>query len=154
MKKILFTFILSIITLTVSAQGPVDPVAWRSNVKMQSATKGTITFTAIIHEGWHLYGMKMPAGGPKPTTFVYTGSKGVKFTGPLTPSVKPVQKHDTMFDADVTYWEGRVKFTQEFEITDPAAAALAATVTYMGCNDQTCSPPKSHAFKLRIPAYK
>ena len=155
MKKILFTFILAVVAIvSANAQGPVNPVSWRANVKMQSATRGTVTFIATISEGWHLYGMQMPQGGPKPTTFTFAGSQGVKFAGAPVPSVKPVQKHDTMFNADVTYWEGKVRFTVAFEITDPAKASLAAAVTYMGCNDQTCSPPKTHTFKLRIPAAK
>lgn len=155
MKKILFTLIIALTAIAgAAAQGPVNPVTWRSNVKMQTATKGTVTFTAIVNEGWHLYGMQLPKGGPKPTTFSFAGSQGVKFLGTPVPSVKPVRKHDTMFDADVTYWEGRVKFTVDFEITDRAKASLAATVTYMGCNDQTCSPPRTHTFTLRIPAAK
>ena len=148
MKKVILSLILAVTAMAAAfAQAPANPVAWRSNVKMQSATKGTVTFTAIVSEGWHLYGMQMPKGGPKPTTFSFAGSQGVKFAGAPVPSVQPVKKHDKMFDADVTYWEGRVKF-------DPAKAALAASVTYLGCNDQTCSPPKTHKFTLRIPAAK
>ncbi|RXE75045.1 hypothetical protein ED551_00425 [Muribaculaceae bacterium Isolate-013 (NCI)] len=155
MKKVILSLILAVTAMAAAfAQAPANPVAWRSNVKMQSATKGTVTFTAIVSEGWHLYGMQMPKGGPKPTTFSFAGSQGVKFAGAPVPSVQPVKKHDKMFDADVTYWEGRVKFTVDFEITDPAKTALAASVTYMGCNDQTCSPPKTHKFTLRIPAAK
>lgn len=155
MKKVILSLILAVTAMAAAfAQAPANPVAWRSNVKMQSATKGTVTFTAIVSEGWHLYGMQMPKGGPKPTTFSFAGSQGVKFAGVPVPSAQPVKKHDKMFDADVTYWEGRVKFTVDFEITDPAKTALAASVTYMGCNDQTCSPPKTHKFTLRIPAAK
>ncbi len=153
MKKHIFLFLIGIITamFTVSAQAPADPVTWRAQVKMTSATEGTVIVRATVNKGWHLYGTDMPQGGPKPTSFNFAGSTGVKFIGTPTPSVKPVKKHDEMFSADVTYWEGRVTFTQRFTVTDPAKAKIAASVTYMGCNDETCSPPKTKKFTLNVP---
>lgn len=155
MKKVLTIFLLAICAvITATAQGPVDPVSWRATAKMTSPNRGVITIRATISKGWHLYGMTMPANGPKPTSFDFAGSTGVKFSGNVTPSKAPVKKHDEMFGTDVTYWENSVSFTRQFTVTDSSKAGITLQVSYMGCNDRTCSPPKTKKLTVKIPAYK
>lgn len=154
MKRIFVVILGLIIGLAVAnAQAPA-PINWRITVKMTSATEGVVNLRAVINDGWHLYGTTMPEGGPKATSFSFNGSQGVKFVGTPTPSVKPVKMHDVMFDTDVTYWEGRVLFTQKFKVTDASNAVIKGNVQYMGCNDETCSPPKTQQFTLKIPSKK
>ena len=154
MKKILLVIIGLIMGIAAAdAQAPA-PINWRITLKMTSATEGVVNMRVIINDGWHLYGTTMPVGGPKATSFSFDGSQGVKFVGTPAPSVKPLEMHDAMFDADVTYWEGRVTFTQKFKITDPAKAVVKGSVSFMGCNDETCSPPKTQQFVLKIPSKK
>ncbi|MDE6039865.1 MAG: hypothetical protein K2F75_07775, partial [Paramuribaculum sp.] len=61
MNKILrFSFIVLTMLVGVfslGAQAPSNPVKWRVNVKMSSATEGEVIMIATIADGWHLYGM-------------------------------------------------------------------------------------------------
>jgi thiol:disulfide interchange protein DsbD len=151
MKKLLTLVIMMSLCLCTYAQMPT-PIKWHVSARMTSATEGVVRLKAVINQGWHLYGTEMPKGGPKATTIDFTDT-GVKFKGTLTPSVKPVAKHDTQFDIDVTWWEGSVTFTRKFKNTGKASK-ISGSITYMGCNDQTCLPPKTEQFSVAITPYK
>lgn len=147
MKKTL-TFLFSLLlacAFSASAQGN-SPFSWRANVKMTGSTDGEIIVKVEVPGGWHLYGMDLPKGGPKPTSFDFSKSTGVKLVGKTIPSIKPVSKVDQMFNLTLSYWTGNVTFRQKFKVTDPSKARIEGTVTYMGCNDNTCSPPST--FKI------
>ena len=158
MNKILrFSFI--VLTMLVSvfslgAQAPSNPVKWRVNVKMSSATEGEVIMIATIADGWHLYGMNLPKGGPKSTEINLGESTGVKFTGPLTQSVAPKAYHDAMFDMELSCWEKKVTFRRKFKVTDAAKAAIIGEIKFMSCNDVNCSAPSTEKFNKKIPQTK
>lgn len=151
MKKLLFLLIMFIGGLTVAKAQAPDAINWRISVKMTSATEGVVNLRAIISDGWHLYGMEMPEGGPKATSFSFAGTEGVKLIGTPKAAEKPQIKLDPMFEAKVPFWEGKVLFTQPFKVTDPAKAVIKGSVSYMGCNDETCLPPKTKSFSINVP---
>lgn len=132
------------------SQSSSNPVKWRVNYKMSSATEGEMILTAIISDGWHLYGTSLPKDGPKPTTFDFSASQGISFTGKLTPSVPPVKYHDSMFDMFLSCWEKRVTFKRKFKVTDRKAACIAGSVSFMSCNNVTCSAPSVKKFSKKI----
>lgn len=145
---IIFGLILGFAAM--QAQAP-DAISWRISVKMKSATEGVVNLRAVIADGWHLYGTEMPEGGPKATSFSFAGSEGVKLIGTPKAVEKPIVKLDPMFEAKVPFWEGRVLFTQPFKVTDPAKAVIKGSVSFMGCNDETCLPPKTQTFTVKVP---
>ncbi len=122
------------------------PVKWQVSVKMTSADKGIVTFKARILPGWHLYGMDLPAGGPKATVIDMSGSTGVEFTSALKPDRAPVKVHDEMFNLDLSWWDSDIAFRREFKVKKHGDARIAGKISYMSCNDETCSPPKTQAF--------
>lgn len=136
----------------MSAQAPA-PVKWRMTVKMTSPTEGKVTMKAILQPGWHLYGTELPQNGPKPTTFSFDGSAGVKFISELTPARKPLTVHDNMFDLDLTWWDADIAFTRTFKVTDADAAKIAVAISFMSCNNETCSPPSTEKFTKQVPKY-
>lgn len=145
MKKfinILFLLIaVAIAAPSLSAQNNSGPFTWRSNVKMLSATEGEVIVKVTIAQGWHLYGLQLPTGGPKPTVFDFSKSTGVKLKGKVVASKSPTEKYDKMFELKLNYWTGSVTFRQRFKVTNKRKARIEGTVNYMGCNDNTCSPP-------------
>jgi thiol:disulfide interchange protein DsbD len=150
MRRYLYAFILLICgVLPCFSQGE-SPIRWQVTVKMTSADSGVATFKARISDGWHLYGFKLPEGGPKSTVIDMSQSTGISFTGELKPDRAPIKVHDTMFDLDLTWWDSDIAFRRPFKVTDAAKARLAGKITYMGCNDETCSPPKTQAFDKKI----
>ena len=88
MRIKIFIF-LAIAALCCSLRGlaqSASPIEWRVSVKMTSEKEGTLIMKAIIEPGWHLYGMELPDGGPKPTVFDLSGSQGIQYEGNITPS--------------------------------------------------------------------
>ena len=79
MKKYLIALV-AVMAVVIGAAAS-QPVKWRTSVRMTSPTEGTVTVRAIIPEGFHLYGMSMPEGGPKATSLDFTGSRGITLTG-------------------------------------------------------------------------
>lgn len=138
------------IVIAAVAQGAPEAARWTMSVKMTSATEGVVTLKAQVTPGWHIYGTNLPDGGPSSTVFDFSKSTGVKFVGNLKPSVKPVSKFDKMFELTLTWWDRPVTFTRKFKVTKKGAAKINASVTYMGCNDQSCLPPKTVTFSRDV----
>lgn len=116
-------------------------VKWSMEVEMLCDTLGEVIVKAVPSQGWHLYGIELPDGGPVPTTIDFDGSRGVLFTDSLTYDITPVTVHDTMFDLDITWWDKPVTFRRQFKISEPSEASISAKITSMACNDETCTPP-------------
>ncbi len=140
MKKILF--ILSFIILAAVSVQAQEAIRWRMAVKMTSDTEGVVTLRALVSDGWHLYGTSLPENGPKPTVFNFSGSTGVKFTGDIRSSRKPLTVEDKMFGMTLNWWDANVEFTRTFKVEKKDGAKIVAGIEYMGCNDKTCLPPK------------
>lgn len=151
MKKALVMLIAAIsIVLTAQAQ---SPVRWRTTVKMTSETEGVVTIKALISDGWHLYGLQMPEGGPKPTSFDFSGSNGIKTDGEIRPSESPIEQVDPLFGKKLSWWDRNVAFTQNFILIDKKDARVKVSISYMSCNGESCTPPKSESVSAPIPEY-
>ncbi len=155
MKKISLAFLLFVSVLSCAAQtNAMTAVRWRTTVKMVSPTEGIVTIKALVGDGWHLYSTKLPENGPKPTSFNFSTSAGVKFMGDFIPSQKPVTKFDKAFNANLSWWESNVTFTCKFKLTGKGSAVIQGTITYMACNGLSCLPPKTESVKVNVPAFK
>lgn len=138
-RTLLIITALLAVALAAAAQ---NPIRWRMSVKMTGEDTGIVTVRALVADGWHLYGTQLPENGPRPTRFEFT-TKGVTLTGNLTASIPTEPHHDSMFDMDLNWWAGNVAFTRTFTLDNPADASISVSVTYMGCNDKNCLPPKT-----------
>lgn len=126
-----------------------SPVKWNSEIKMISASEGNIVFTAKISDGWHMYSMNIPNGGPTPTSFDFSEIVGADLVGSPTPSTAPVEVMDKMFDMKLGYWEGTVTFTQAFKLKDGSnGCSFKGNIRNMACNDVSCSTPQKVPFDL------
>lgn len=152
MRKI--SLLLAIVVAATFGAIAQNPIKWRTSVTMTSETEGVVTMKAILQNGWHLYGTELPAGGPKATKFDLSASTGVTFIGTPVPSIKPVEKHDDMFNLTLNWWDKNVTFTQKFKVTDTSTAKIIGVINYMGCNDETCAPPKKQKISIVVPPYK
>ncbi len=149
-KALVILFALFALALASTAQ---SLVRWRASVKMTSPTEGEITIKALIAEGWHLYGLEMPDGGPKPTRFNFSDSKGIRTDGDIRPSEPPIVQMDPLFGKNLSWWDRNVTFTQRFTLTEPKEARVKVDISFMSCNGGTCTPPKTETITIVIPKY-
>ena len=129
-----------------------SPIEWRASARMISDKEGVVTVIATIADGWHLYGMKMPETGPKPTQVKFELPAGVELTGKLTVNRGTVRKYDDMFGGELEYWgSGELKFTRHFKITKAEGhIPIKCMVSFMGCNDEPCLPPQLKSFNITL----
>ena len=145
--------ILVVAVLSAVAQRPVH-VHWTSEIKNTSPTEGTISWTAVIDEGWHIYGMTMPKVGPDAvmpqlTTFTVEPAPGLELIGEPTPSVPAETKFDASLKLNIPMWEGTVTFTQPFKLSSGTTGAnIKGRIEYMACTDKSCTPPTKELFDL------
>ena len=152
MKRIMLT-LLAVISLALSASAQAQ-VKWRTAVRMSSPTEGEVTVRAIVADGWHLYGINMPEGGPKATAFDFSASRGVDFTGKLTFAPAPLKKLDEAFGMELEWWSGSVVFTRRFRVVDPETARIEIKIGYMICNGANCLPPRTENVSVAVPPFK
>ena len=138
-RYILTTILLSLFSVSF-AQTEGNPLTWRMNVKMIDSTDGEVIVKCIPEAGWHVYGFKMPEGGPKPTSIDLSLSKGVEFIGPIHYSPDIVKGEDAMFGKMLEWWDTTVTFRRKFKVTDDNPS-IVAKIKYMGCNNKQCLPP-------------
>lgn len=140
MKKYLLALLAVVcVALGASAQA----AKWRTTVRMSSDTEGVVTVRAIVPEGFHLYGMDMPEGGPVATSLDFSASKGVTMLGKTGFAPQPATARDEAFGMDLQWWTGTVSFSRRFKITDPATACISVQIRYMMCNGTNCLPPRT-----------
>ncbi len=73
----------------------LDPVQWTLTSESAKAPPGAsipLKLTAKLEEGWHLYSLTTPPGGPNPTTAVIAENAAVASTKIYQP--KPERKFD------------------------------------------------------------
>lgn len=147
MKK-LFVALFALLPLALSAQ-LLEPIKWNASISQQADT-ATVTFTAAIEAGWHLYATELPEMdfGPDVTSVAYTTLTGAEPIGDLILPNVPLEVYDEMFEANLKYWEGTAIIVQKFLITDSEAFAIAGNITFQACNDQNCIPPSSFEFSF------
>lgn len=153
--RILLIALIGLAAVTAAAQQPqaAEPVRWRTIVRMTSPTEGTVTFKALVASGWHLYGLELPQGGPRPTRIDLGESTGIEFTSPVTPSKTPVTTEDPMFGLTLTWWDSNVNFTAPFRLTGDGTPTVKAAITYMACDGSTCRPPKTERISAPVPPF-
>ena len=141
LKSLVFV-LLSLIAFSALAQASQPPVRWRAFVKVDEKGCGTLTVKALVAEGWHLYALEMPPGGPKATSFDLAGSHGIELKGSLTPVRPASESFDALFGMKLAWWDSNIEFTVPFKIISPDAR-FKCTVSYMACDGTTCRPPST-----------
>ena len=122
------------------------PVKWDIKLEDSKSSEKSITFSATIDKGWHLYDMNLPEGGPVSTSFTFTELEGAELTGNVVADRQPAKIFDNNFQMELSWYENAVVFTQKLKVTDPNELKIAGEVEYMVCNDETCLPPEREDF--------
>ena len=70
--KLKVTLLLAILLAFVSAVNAqkLTPITWDASVTANSTDNATVTISAKIEKGWHLYGFNLPDDGPNSTAIV------------------------------------------------------------------------------------
>ncbi|MEZ5346985.1 MAG: cytochrome c biogenesis protein CcdA [Pyrinomonadaceae bacterium] len=125
-----------------------NPTKWRlESASSGKSLKAGDTFDAKLHaeveEGWHLYSLVQPKGGPIATTVKLPEDSPFEINGEVT-TPKPITKFDPNFDIDTSYFKDRGEFAIPLKANeDIEGSQLAVDVRFQLCNDRLCLPPKT-----------
>jgi thiol:disulfide interchange protein len=142
---ILFSFILFALPAISLAQNPtkwsLDSGAKGKTLKKDEIFKAKLK--AEIEEGWHLYAVEQPEGGPFPTQITVADEAPFKVDGKII-SPNPITKLDPNFQIETKFFERQAEFNLPIKaVNETNADALAVNVRFQVCNDTICLPPKT-----------
>jgi thiol:disulfide interchange protein DsbD len=133
----------------------LDPVQWTLTSDVAAVPAGStlpLHLTAKIDEGWHLYSLTTPAGGPIRTTAELAQDPAVERAVFYQPP--PVRKLDPNFNIYTETFEKQLDLVIKSELAKAAAGSveMIAQVRYQVCNDRQCLPPrkKTASYMLTI----
>ncbi|PIF02533.1 MAG: thiol:disulfide interchange protein [Paludibacter sp.] len=142
MKLIKTFFLLLVLFLTSQLSAEIyEPVKWSIEHKKINKTSGELIIKAKIDNGWHLYGLNIPDGGPRATEITIQELQNARKIGKLTPKSKLITSYDSNFDMDLNWYKDEAIFVQKISFQDAKAVYANVVVNYMVCNDMNCLPP-------------
>jgi thiol:disulfide interchange protein len=147
MPNVLLKIFFLILVLPVFALAQ-NPARWslESGAKGKSLKQGEkfkAALKAEIEDGWHLYALEQPDGGPVPTT-VKVGENVPFILEEKVTTPTPVTKFDPNFNIDTKFFEKRAQFNLPLQASaDAKTDDLAINVRFQLCNDTLCLPPKT-----------
>lgn len=152
-RKIILTLVAAVLCAATFAQ-IYEPVKWSYKLNMTGKTTADVQIRATIDEGWHLYGLEIPEGGPKATSVVFEKMENAVKVGELQALSKLIKAHDVNFDMDINWYANEAVFVQKIKFADPSKVKIKGYVESMSCNDESCLPPTKNSFTLGAPAAK
>jgi thiol:disulfide interchange protein DsbD len=148
---------VALLMVSISAGAQPDPVEWSIKLSGPAKTvkvgdKLNVEVVAQIHQGWHIYSITQPAGGPHPTRITMPEMQPFKLAGTIQ-GPKPEMKFDEGFGILTEIHYGPTNFTLPAQVaTDvpPGPKKLHAHVRFMVCNSRLCLPPKTVKLTLDV----
>jgi thiol:disulfide interchange protein DsbD len=142
----------------LSSQAQTDPIQWtiKSDAPgspLATGAKFNLMLTATIGDGWHLYSLDQPPGGPTPTRIGVPEGQAFKLGGEID-SPPPHTQFDPVFNIETQYYEESVEFIVPIVVaaTDvKGATPVKVSARYQTCNSESVFHQGCHADR-RCPA--
>lgn len=146
--KNLYVLIIAI-SFSLSAKSQIfKPVIWSYAAKRTSDNTTTVFIKATIYNGWHIYSLNLPEGGPTKTIIKFIPSKKYSLIN-KTFEPNPIRKYDEAFHMNVSYFEKSVVFQQKVNI-QAARPIIKGTISYMSCDAKRCLPEETIEFAIPL----
>jgi len=139
------TLFFTFFTLLTSDVQDEYPVTWHVTTDRKSGNQYEIQFEAYISEGWVIYGMDTPVGGPIGTTFDYEADENYKLLGDTKEITTPESKFEPLFDIEVLKFSKKAVFAQNVSQFG-SSRVLKGNIRYMACDGTKCLPPTDVPF--------
>lgn len=142
-------FIVFLLFSLLSSAQIYNPVTWNFSYEKKNANSYELIFKANIEEGSHIYSIDIPQGGPIPTSFRIDSVAAYSINGKAFEVTKPEEVFDDAFKMNIKTFSNSAEFRQRITGNSESFTVTGA-VTFMACNNVTCSPPQDVEFKIQI----
>ena len=124
------------------------PVTWTIAPVTGPVTVGqtvNVRINAVLQDGWHIYSITQPAGGPIATRITLPTEQAFTLASDPKPTVQPEIKFDEAFRMNVQLHEKAVGFTVPVRLAAamPIPDSVHVNVRYQVCNASLCYPPQT-----------
>ena len=142
------TFLTIILSILLAAPfgANQNPVTARHRFEKVSADTVRLSFDLTISKGWHVYSTELPKNGPITAELNFDKISGAVQASPLLFTGQEIEKDDPVFGMTLRYFENKVTFYQDFQISDASGWILEGALTYGTCDDESCLPPQKVEF--------
>ena len=153
--------VLALLGATVVAQRPTDIVKWSAEGPTADVRAGEIAkinLTARIEDGWKLYALSQPKGGPIPLSIAV--GKGAPFTLAARQIVAPaakVQKDELFAGGSTQYYEEAVSFVLPVAMPKtavPGEQTVPIDVMFQACGKELCLRPFTQRLDVKVSVVK
>jgi len=140
--------LVSICLCTIaSAQTTGPTVQWAAALAAPGAAKqGSTTALELsgqIQEGWHVYALTQPAGGPTALRVTLDDNEIAAAAGVPSGST-PQKRHDPSFGLETRFYTNSFTVRLPVQVKQQPAAGrqlIPVSVRFQTCSDRECQPP-------------
>ena len=121
----------------------------------ENSRKGTLSLTAKIEPGWHVYSVTQQKGGPLASKIKVAESPDYKVPGPFVADRSPNVKQLEIYKVPIEEHEGQVTWSAPIEIAESVKPdSLTIKLTYSGqvCSD-VCIPIFNRQVEAKFAGY-
>ena len=140
MKKLFLLIAVMAFMVHKAGAQMFNPVIFSVAENRITDTEIEIVFTGQVEEGWHVYGVDIPAGGPTAAKLTLETCQGAELKGELRAIGDLHREMDNLFGMEVSFMEGKAVFAQTLTLTD-SLYNISGYLTYGACNNENCMPP-------------
>lgn len=148
MKKLSLVVVAVLFTVVGAVAQIYNPVKWSVASKKLNSKEAVVFVKATIQEGWHIYGLNVPDGGPISTSFQFTASNDFSLNGKVA-APAPQSKYEKDLKMDVPFYSKEVTFQQKVSLKKNQTT-VKGIVEFMACDKSQCLPPDEYAFNVTI----
>jgi DsbC/DsbD-like thiol-disulfide interchange protein len=133
------------------------PIHWAAALKsahaLQPGQKVTLTLTADIDSGWHIYAFPQPPGSSViPTEITIPDGQPLSLAGDIQPP-QPQSQVDPTIGKEIDIYASSVTFDLPMKVAKKAHAGkqdLEVDARYQACNNRLCLPPRTEKVQLSV----
>ena len=134
-------FTLLSICFATHAQRPSEVVKWSAEITGTKPNAPSAKLSATIMDGWHVYALSQPDGGPTRLKISIPSGSPSMLAGPIA-ETKVVRHFDPNFNMETLYYLKTANFNLALKEGDVAPGeTLPIDVRFQACNDRLCLPP-------------
>jgi thiol:disulfide interchange protein len=128
------------------ASVPERPVLWSLAAEPEPESPGRLQLVlqAAVEEGWYVYALSQPPGGPQPLDIQLVEGSGFTIAGDIA-APRPRTYPDRVFNLLTAIYRGQSSFTIPVatESAPLRVESIGVAVQYQTCNARYCLPPRT-----------
>lgn len=147
--KVLSVVLLHLLVVSgATAQMIEDPTEWTFSAKKVEGNKYDLVFHCHVKNDWHIYSLDPGGDGSfLPPSFDINESPDIKLVGDVKEEGDII--NETIEEIGTVHYYKDVDYIQTVELAKENID-INGEYTYMTCNDETCLPPKTLDFSIKV----